>query len=253
MAVKLYANGVIDRGVDQSQAMFLALGKSHLSVGSSACFVLSEAIDENVVSVWWRRVGLEVLKSDLVDIVCKTVVPIANRESTKIDIVVRGGRTIDNDRASNTHTVLRRVMTVVPRSTELGGKECVCSGLAGRDRAFGNTTNTISTNTVELSNTMPMETAAIVLEGVLDIDNNGISPIGSNDWPGQLVVDEIALDGSIAVRVTCCVCNLKIVSNGLSCGGVLQIKICFDTVTTAPTLTRVGAIGASGIGHQRCG
>lgn len=32
VAVKLHANGVIDRGVDQSQAMFLALSKSHLSV-----------------------------------------------------------------------------------------------------------------------------------------------------------------------------------------------------------------------------
>ena len=144
-------------------------------------------------------------------------------------------------------------MTVVPGSTELSSKECVGSGLAWRNRALSKTTNTISTDAAELSDTVPMETAAVVLERVLDVDNNLVSPVGSNDWPGQLTVDEIALNGSVTIRVTCCVCNLKIVSNGLSCGGVLQIKICFDTVTTAPTLTRVGAIGASGIGHQRCG
>ena len=106
VAVKLDTNGIVDRGVDQSQAMFLALGKSHLGVGSSACLVLSKAVDENVVTVRWRRVILEVGKSDLVDVVCKTIVPIADRESTKINIVVRCGGTVDDDCASDTHTVL---------------------------------------------------------------------------------------------------------------------------------------------------
>lgn len=141
-------------------------------------------------------------------------------------------------------------MTVVPRSTELSSKECVLSGLAGRDRTLGKTTNTISTNAVELSDTVPMETAAIVLEGVLDVDNNLVSPVGSNDWPGHLIVDEVALNGSVAVWITCRVCDLKVVGNGLSCSGMFLVKVCLDAVTTAPASTGVGTIGASGISHQ---
>jgi hypothetical protein len=108
-------------------------------------------------------------------------------------------------------------------------------GLAWRDRTLGKTTNTIRTDAVELSNTVPMETAAIVLERVLDVDNNGVSPVGGNDWSRHLVVDEEALDGSVTVRVTCCVCNLKVVGDSVSCGRMLQVKVGLDAVTTAPT------------------
>ena len=132
----------------------------------------------------------------------------------------------------------------------MGSKECVLSGLTWRNRALGKTTDTISTDAVELSDTVPMETAAIVLERVLDVDNNFVSPIGSNDWSGQLPVDEIALNGSVAVWITCCVCDLEVVSNSLSCGGVLLVKVCLDAVTTAPASTGVWTVGASSIGHQ---
>jgi len=142
-------------------------------------------------------------------------------------------------------------MTVVPRGTELSSKECVLSGLTWRNRTLGNTTNTISTDAVELSDTVPMETAAVVLERVLDVDNNGISPVSSNHWAGHLVVDKVALDESVAVRITCCVCNLKIVSDSLSCGGVLLVEVRLDTVAAAPTLTGVRAVGTSSISHQR--
>jgi len=142
-------------------------------------------------------------------------------------------------------------MTVVPRSTELSSKECVGSGLAGRDRAFSKTTNTISTDAVELSDPVPMETAAIICKRVFDVDNDGVSPVGCNDWPGHLAVDKITLNESIAVRVTCCVCDFKVVRTGdISCGRMLQVKVRFDTVATAPTLTGVWTICASSISHQ---
>jgi hypothetical protein len=107
VAVKLDTNGIVDRGVDQSQAMFLALGKSHLGIRSGTCLVLSQTVHENIVTVRWRCVVLEILQSDVVDVVCKTIVPIADGESAKIDIVVRSGRAVDYNSASNTHTILR--------------------------------------------------------------------------------------------------------------------------------------------------
>lgn len=106
VAIKLDTNGIVHRGVDQSQAMLLALGKSHLGVGSSTCSVLSEAVNKDVVTVWWWCVVLEVGKSDVVDIGCKTVVPITDWERTEINIVIGCCGTIDNNCAGNTHTVL---------------------------------------------------------------------------------------------------------------------------------------------------
>jgi hypothetical protein len=107
VSIKLNTNGIVDRGVDQSQAVFLALGKSHLGVRSGTCLVLSQTVHENVVTVWWRCVELKILQCDLVDVVRKTIVPIADGESAKIDIVVRSGRAVDDNSASNTHTILR--------------------------------------------------------------------------------------------------------------------------------------------------
>jgi hypothetical protein len=126
-------------------------------------------------------------------------------------------------------------MTVVPGSTELSSKECVGSGLARRNRTLSKTTNTISTDAVELSDTMPMETAAIVLERVLDVDNDSVSPVGCNDWPRHLVVDKVALNEPVAVWVTCCVCDFKVVVDGVSCGRMFQVKVRLDTVSIAPT------------------
>jgi len=96
-----------------------------------------------------------------------------------------------------------------------------------------------------------METAAIVRQRVLDVDDNGVSPVGSNDWSRHLVVDEVAFDESVAIRVTCCVGNLKVVrTSDLSCGRVLQVKVCLDAVAIAPTLTGVWTIGTSGVSYQ---
>lgn len=140
-------------------------------------------------------------------------------------------------------------MTVVPRSTELSSKERILSGLTRRNRALGKTTNTVRTDAVELSDTVPMEAATIVLERVLNVNNNLVSPVGSDHWPGLLAVDEEALNGSVAIWITCCICNLKAVSNSLSSGGMFLIKVCLDAVTTAPASTRVGTVGASSISH----
>jgi hypothetical protein len=95
-----------------------------------------------------------------------------------------------------------------------------------------------------------METATIVLKRVLDVDDDLVTPVGSNDRARLLTVDEEALDSTITVRVTCCICDLKVVSYGVSCGRMLLVEVRLDTVTIAPTLTGVWPVSASSIGYQ---
>ncbi|KAG9954559.1 putative multicopper oxidase, type 1, partial [Aureobasidium melanogenum] len=190
VAIKLDTDGIIDRGVDQTQAMSLARGKGHLSIRSGARGTHALAIDKDVITVWWRRIGLKVVESDVVDSGCETVVPIADRQRTKINVIVGGSGTVDDNRASNTHT----------------------------------TANTIRAHAIKLSDTVPMETAAIVRERVLDVDDDLVAPISSNNRARLLAVDQEALDSTIAVRVTSCVCDLKVVGHGVPCDRMLLIE-----------------------------
>lgn len=80
-----------------------------------------------------------------------------------------------------------------------------------------------------------METATIVLKRVLDVDDDLVTPVSSNDRTRLLAVDEEALNGTIAVWVTSCVCNLKVVSYGVSCDRVLLVEVRLDTEAIAPT------------------
>lgn len=95
-----------------------------------------------------------------------------------------------------------------------------------------------------------METAAIVRERVLDVDDDLVAPISSNNRARLLAVDQEALDSTIAVRVTSCVCDLKVVGHGVPCDRMLLIEVCLDTEATAPTLTGVWPVSASSIGYQ---
>ena len=68
---------------------------------------------------------------------------VVNHDSSHVDIVVGSGRAIDDDRASNTITVLSEVVRVVPRSTVLSSLELVRAGLTWGKSALSNTWNTV--------------------------------------------------------------------------------------------------------------
>lgn len=142
-------------------------------------------------------------------------------------------------------------MTVVPGSTELGCLERICSTGAWRNRAFSKTADAIRSHAVELSDTVPMNTSAVVLKRVLDIDDDLVTPVSGDGGTRELIVDEVTLHVAIAIEVACCVSDLKVVGNSVSCSRVLQIKVCLDAVSATPALTRVWSIGARSISHQR--
>lgn len=141
-------------------------------------------------------------------------------------------------------------MTVVPGRAKLSRKKRVGPTSAWRNGTFCKTTNTIGAHAVKLSDTMPVKTATIVLKRVLDVDDDLVTPVSSNDRARLLAVDEEALNITIAIWITSCVRNFKVVSYGVSCNRMLLVEIRLNTEAIAPTGTRVGPVGASSISHQ---
>lgn len=139
---------------------------------------------------------------------------------------------------------------MVPRGSELSQKERVSSAVAGRDRTFSDTTDAIAADAVELSDTVPVETGAVVGERVLDVHDQSITPVSKDSGSGILTVDEIALHGSISIGAASCVGDLKVVSDGVSGDWVLLVEVCFNAVAVAPASTRVRPIGTGSIGNQ---
>ena len=141
-------------------------------------------------------------------------------------------------------------MRVVPRGSELGQKECVSSAVARGNRAFSNTADTITADAVELSDTVPVKTSAVVGEGILDVHDQSVTPVSKDSGSRVLTVDKITLHESVSIGTAGCIGDLKVVSNGVSSDRVLQVKIRLDTVAIAPASTRVRSIGTGSISNQ---
>jgi hypothetical protein len=85
---------------------------------------------------------------------------------------------------------------MVPRCTELSGPELVLAGSAGRNWALGDSRHSVVLAGVELSDTVPVDTGAVVIEVIFDIDDNGVTPFSSHKRPRILAVDEHHIPGS---------------------------------------------------------
>ena len=85
---------------------------------------------------------------------------------------------------------------MVPCCTELSGPELVLAGSSRSDRAFGDSRDAVVLAGVQLSNTVPVDTGSVMLEVVLDIDDDCVTPLCSYEWSRILTVDEHHLLGS---------------------------------------------------------
>lgn len=156
VVVERNADVVVDRDVDQPQAVLLALLDRDLVVRSAALGVLVRSVDENVVSRRRRATILQVLQCDGIDLEGSLVVPVVQHVRSQIDVVVGGGGTIEDHRSNDSVTVLRRKVSVVPRSSKLSRLEAVGLGVTRSKRAFRNSVHTVRANTVVLTNTVPV-------------------------------------------------------------------------------------------------
>lgn len=125
MIVERNANVVVDRGVDETQAVLLStLEVLDLTVAtSSTVFVLHRPVNQDGVT--WRT-GPSLLKSH-VEVVLNleggAIVPVGDSVGSKIRVIVGRSGAIDDKLANCTITILRREMTVEPSRAELGSLE----------------------------------------------------------------------------------------------------------------------------------
>ncbi|KAI7341518.1 putative multicopper oxidase, type 1 [Hortaea werneckii] len=106
VAIKGDSDVVVNRGVNETQAVLLALLHRHLVVLSTTVGVLVRAVDEDRVS--WRRrsLRLEVDCCQGIDLVCSRVIPVANDIWTQIIIVIRRGRSVKYHGANDAVAIL---------------------------------------------------------------------------------------------------------------------------------------------------
>ena len=95
--------------------MLLSWCELDIAVRASSSSILVGAVDENVVSEWWRPASLQVDVGTRFDCSSSLVVPVADCVSPEIEVIIGCCRAIDVDRAYDAVTVLGREMRVVPR------------------------------------------------------------------------------------------------------------------------------------------
>jgi hypothetical protein len=104
--------------------------------------------------------------------------PILDLERSKINIESSTVRTVDNHRTKNTFPSLNGEMRVIPRCSVVLSYPSVGHGGARCDWALRNRWNTIIHVVVKLTDTMEMDRSTVVLESVVDLDDNSITPAG---------------------------------------------------------------------------
>lgn len=99
------------------------------------------------------------------------MIPVIQKDVSKIDIIVSGRWAIDLDSAKHSVPSLSVEVGMVPTSSKLNCTPAVGKGVVGRDGALGDTGYTIHGICPVLTNTMEMQTSAVGLWGVLDTHN----------------------------------------------------------------------------------
>lgn len=116
--------------------------------------------------------------------------PILDLEWSKVDIKRSTVRTVDNHRTKDTFPSLNGEMRVIPRCSVVFSPPCVGHGRARCDWALRNRWNTIVHIVVQLTDTVEMDGSTVVLEEIVDLYDNGITPAGLDCRTWHLAVDQ---------------------------------------------------------------
>ena len=69
-------------------------------------------------------------------------------------------------------SILHRIVAMIPRTSILHSFPCVGERVPRSDRALSYAIDAVHMHGVQLSNSVPMDTGAVVLEIVMDFDDN---------------------------------------------------------------------------------
>lgn len=131
VVIKVKGVHILDGSVDESESMLLAGLELPESVLASACTVLRSNVVtvEKVVGGW----GSTKVSNTVSLLESGDAKRIVNHDRTHVQVIVRCGRTVDDDWATNTLAVLSEKMAVIPSGTIRGSVELVSLGGARND------------------------------------------------------------------------------------------------------------------------
>lgn len=173
----------LSSGVDETHEMLL----SSLELGLKAralALVHVATVDDTVTD----RIEWGASRKAVSNDGGRLMVPIGQHDGTKIDVVVGGLGAVDDNRTNDTIGVLHAVVGVVPGETMLSGSPAVGERISRSNGALGERGGTISEHGSELTNTVPVDTGAVVLQLIGHLDDDLVTPVGLDGGSGILSV-----------------------------------------------------------------
>lgn len=138
--------------------------------------------------------------------------PVTKQEWVQSDIKVCRRRSVKRDWSSKTIRILKRVMTVIPRSAILRDVEFVGIGIVGRNGALCDRVDTVMLEGIEHTDTVPVDSRAVVFQEVGDRDLDSVTPASFDPWPRILVIKGFAaVRPSNSIRIDVLVGNVEMI------------------------------------------
>lgn len=107
-----------------------------------------------------------------------SVAPVVEKEHTEVLIVVSRGWTVQDQASESTLCVLQTEMTMIPGGAILGSLELVSLRATRRHGAFSDTRHAVVVTAIELPQAVPMNSSAVALEIVSDVNLESVTPVG---------------------------------------------------------------------------
>lgn len=226
---------VVCRSVDEAEFVLFAFGQGSAAVLTDRAIDLDVgAVDEDVVARGWATD--DGMLDERRNLESRSVIPIGDWEGAEIDVVVRCGRTIDDDGTDYTVRVLVGIVTMKPCRAELCAQKGVCASLSWRKRTLGYTIGAVHLVRVPLSYAVPVDAGAVGGEAVLHPDLQGVTPFCPDRWPRILVVDRVDDPGD-PIGGHGSVCDLEIIILSVASIRPCTVVVGGDAETIPPALT----------------
>lgn len=163
---------------------------------------------------------------------------------------------MDDDWASNTIAILGEVVRVIPRRTVLSRLPLVQTGLTWGKSALGNTRDTVVRVGAQLTDSVPMNSSAVLGHAVGDINLDLVAPVAldGRTWDSGLtaIIRYGETEAVGAIKIASRVRDGQVVLAGLASIGPCSGGVRVDVKATAPRLPIARAV-AGRAGVTSCG
>ena len=124
------------------------------------------------------------------------MIPVAQHDSTEIDVVVSIGGTVDDERADDSAGVLCAEVGMIPGGAVQICVELVCEGLSRCNRTLSDARNAILIRCTFLKKTVPVQSRAFLrtFDSIVNCDLHSVTPVGLNGWSRVLSIDKHHVD-----------------------------------------------------------